>query len=143
MSSGINKVILIGNVGSDPETRYTPNETAVVRFSIATSETWKNPKEGTSSERTEWHRLVFFGRLAEIAGQYVRKGSKVYVEGSLRTNEWTDSQNIKRYTTEVIVNQMQLLDKKNASSGAGQEHARSAESAPEMSFDDTEDDIPF
>src|SRR5690554_263767 len=112
MARGINKVILIGNLGSDPDTRYMPNGTAVANVSLATSDSWKDKDTGQLQERTEWHRVVFFGKLAEIVGQYLRKGSKIYVEGRLQTREW-EKDGIKRYTTEVVVDfggQMQMLD---------------------------------
>ena len=110
MARGINKVILIGNCGQDPETRYTAGGAAVTHLSVATSDTWKDKQTGQPQERTEWHRVVFFNRLAEIAGEYLRKGSKVYIEGSLRTNKWQDQQGQDRYTTEIVANQMQMLD---------------------------------
>lgn len=110
MARGINKVILIGNCGQDPETRYTAGGAAVTHLSVATSDTWKDKQSGQPQERTEWHRVVFFNRLAEIAGEYLRKGSKVYIEGSLRTNKWQDQQGQDRYTTEIVANQMQMLD---------------------------------
>lgn len=112
MARGINKVILIGNLGQDPETRYMPNGNAVCNVTLATSDSWKDRNTGQQQERTEWHRVVFFGKLAEIAGQYLRKGSKVYIEGRLQTREW-EKDGIKRYTTEVVVDiggQMQMLD---------------------------------
>lgn len=109
MARGINKVILVGNLGADPETRYSPSGSAVTKVSIATSEQWKDRETGDQKERTEWHRVVFFGRLAEIAGEYLRKGRQVYVEGSLRTNKWQDKDGNDRYTTEVIGSEMQML----------------------------------
>lgn len=112
MARGVNKVILIGNVGGDPEVRYLPNGNAVANVTLATSDSWKDKQTGQQQERTEWHRIVFFGRLAEIVGEYVRKGSKLYVEGRLQTREW-EKDGVKRYTTEVVVDingQMQLLD---------------------------------
>ena len=111
MARGVNKVILVGNVGGDPEVRYMPNGNAVTNVTLATSESWKDKQTGQQQERTEWHRVVFFGRLAEIAGEYLRKGSQVYVEGTLRTREW-EKDGVKRYTTEIVVDingQMQLL----------------------------------
>ncbi|MBG4718216.1 single-stranded DNA-binding protein [Pseudomonas aeruginosa] len=111
MARGVNKVILVGNAGGDPEVRYLPNGNAVTSISLATSETWKDKQTGQQQERTEWHRVVFFGRIAEIAGEYLCKGSQVYVEGSLRTREW-EKDGIKRYITEVVVDsrgRMQLL----------------------------------
>ncbi len=110
---GVNKVILIGNLGGDPEVRYTPNGSAVTNLSIATSESWRDKQTGQQQERTEWHRVVMFGKLAEIAGQYLRKGSKVYIEGKLQTRKWQDQQGQDRYTTEIVVDingQMQMLD---------------------------------
>ena len=118
MARGINKVILVGNLGNDPETRSMPNGSAVTRISIATSESWKDKSTGQQQERTEWHRVVFFNRLGEIAGQYLKKGSKVYVEGSLRTNQW-EKDGQKHYTTEVIGNEMQMLDSRGEGGGMG------------------------
>lgn len=115
---GINKVILVGNLGRDPEIRYTPGGTAVANVSIATSESWKDRNTGERQERTEWHRVVFFNRLAEIVEQYLKKGAKVYVEGSLRTNSW-EQDGIKRYTTEIIANDMQMLDSRGDAGGGG------------------------
>ncbi|HBP1199025.1 TPA: single-stranded DNA-binding protein [Pseudomonas aeruginosa] len=103
MARGVNKVILVGNVGGDPETRYMPNGNAVTNITLATGENWKDKQTGQQQERTEWHRVVFFGRLAEIAGEYLRKGSQVYVEGSLRTRKWQGEDGQDRYTTEVVV----------------------------------------
>lgn len=110
---GINKVILVGNIGNEPEMRYMPNGNAVATVSLATSDTWKDKNTGEPQERTEWHRVVFFGKLAEIVGQYVHKGSKLYVEGRLQTRKWADQQGVDRYTTEIVVDMggtMQLLD---------------------------------
>jgi len=109
MARGVNKVILVGNVGGDPETRYMPSGGAVTNLTLATSESWKDKQTGQPQERTEWHRVVFFNRLAEIASEYVRKGSKVYVEGSLRTRQW-EQDGVKRYTTEIVASEMQMLD---------------------------------
>jgi single-strand DNA-binding protein len=110
MARGINKVILIGNLGNDPETRYMPSGGAVTNISLATSESWKDKQTGQPQERTEWHRVVFFNRLAEIAGEYLRKGSKVYVEGSLRTRKWQDKSGQDKYSTEIVAAEMQMLD---------------------------------
>ncbi|GAA5525084.1 single-stranded DNA-binding protein [Microbulbifer aestuariivivens] len=111
MARGINKVILIGNLGGDPETRYLPSGGAVTNVNLATSESWKDKQTGQQQERTEWHRVVFFNRLAEIAGEYLRKGSKVYIEGSLRTRKWQDKNSGQdRYTTEIVASEMQMLD---------------------------------
>jgi single-strand DNA-binding protein len=118
-SRGVNKVILVGNLGNDPETRYTQAGAAITNISVATSETWKDKQTGQPQERTEWHRVVFFNRLAEIAGEYLRKGSKVYVEGSLRTRKWQDQSGQDRYTTEVVGSEMQMLDSRGAGQGAG------------------------
>lgn len=148
MARGINKVIIIGNLGADPEVRYMPSGAAVTNIRVATSEGWKDKQTGETQERTEWHRIVFFNRLAEIASEYLRKGSKVYIEGSLRTNKWQDQSGNERYTTEIIANSMQMLDAKGGVSATGGATAQSysQESAPatelEMS-NDFDDDIPF
>ena len=118
MARGVNKVILIGNLGGDPEVRYTPNGAAVANVSLATNESWTD-RSGERQERTEWHRLVLWSKLAEIAGQYLRKGSKVYVEGRLQTRSWDDQSGQKRYTTEVVVNDMQMLDGRGEGGGPG------------------------
>ncbi|MFI2813069.1 MULTISPECIES: single-stranded DNA-binding protein [Microbulbifer] len=118
MAKGINKVILIGNLGADPETRYMPSGGAVTNVNLATSETWKDKQTGQQQERTEWHRVVFFNRLAEIAGEYLRKGSKVYIEGSLRTRKWQDKNSGQdRYTTEIVASEMQMLDSRGGDQG--------------------------
>jgi single-strand DNA-binding protein len=117
---GVNKVILVGNLGADPEVRYTPNGSAVANIRIATSETWKDKNTGEPQERTEWHRVALFGRLGEVAGQYLRKGSKVYIEGKLRTRKWQGQDGQDRYTTEIIADQMQMLDSRGAGGGQGQ-----------------------
>jgi len=109
---GINKVILVGNIGQDPEVRYMQSGSAVANLSLATGETWKDKQTGATQERTEWHRVVFYNRLAEIVGEYVKKGSKLYVEGSLRTRKWQDKTGVDRYTTEIIADEMQMLDSK-------------------------------
>jgi len=120
MARGINKVILVGNLGNDPETRYLPDGNAVTNISIATSESWKDKNTGQQNERTEWHRVVFFRRLAEIAGEYLKKGSKVYVEGQLRTRQY-EKEGQKHYSTEIVANEMQMLDSRgdNMSGGGG------------------------
>lgn len=110
MARGVNKVIIIGNLGNDPETRYAASGNAITNITVATSETWKDKQTGQPQERTEWHRVVFFNRLAEIAGEYLRKGSKVYIEGSLRTRKWQDQSGQDRYTTEIVASEMQMLD---------------------------------
>ncbi|NRB70679.1 MAG: single-stranded DNA-binding protein, partial [Xanthomonadales bacterium] len=109
MARGINKVILVGNLGADPETRYTAGGSAVTNVSLATSESWRDKNTGETQERTEWHRVVFFNRLAEIAGEYLRKGRQVYIEGQIRTRKWQDQSGQDRYTTEVVANEMQML----------------------------------
>ena len=118
MARGINKVILIGNLGSDPEVRYTPDGVPVANFSLATNESW-NDKDGQRQERTEWHRLVLWRRQAEVAQQYLKKGSKIYVEGKLQTRSWDDQSGQKRYTTEIVVNDMQMLDSRGEGGGSG------------------------
>lgn len=149
MARGINKVILIGNLGKDPETRYLPSGSAVANVTLATNESWKDPQSGEQQERTEWHNVVFFGRLAEIAGEYLRKGSQVYVEGSLRTRKWQDKNGADRYTTEVVARDMQMLGARGA---AGSDYApdQAAERAqpptreqPKAAADEFDDDIPF
>lgn len=112
MARGVNKVILIGNLGSDPEVRYMPNQEAVANFTLATSESWTDKSTNEKKEQVEWHKIVVYKRLAEIAGEYLRKGSKVYVEGRLRTRKWQDQQGVERYTTEIVCNELQMLDGK-------------------------------
>ncbi len=144
---GINKVILIGNLGADPETRRTPSDMAITRIRLATTERRKDRNTGEWVDHTEWHRVVLFGRLGEVAAEYLRKGSKVYIEGSLRTSRWQDQSGQDRYTTEIIANDMQMLDSRGggdapfASAPAEQPQARSA-AAPAVD-DGFEDDIPF
>jgi single-strand DNA-binding protein len=118
MARGINKVILIGNLGADPETRAMPSGTTVANLRVATSESWRDKQTGEQQERTEWHRVAFFGRLAEIAGEYLRKGSQVYIEGSLRTRKWQDKQGNERYSTEIIGNDLQMLGGRAGGAGA-------------------------
>ena len=163
-SRGINKVILVGNLGNDPEHRMLPSGGAVTNISIATSEAWKDKNTGQQQERTEWHRVVFFNRLAEIAAEYLRKGSKVYVEGSLRTRKWQDQQSGQdRYSTEIVASEMQMLDSRGGdggSGGGGQSQCNyggasgggfsQAPAEPQGGFDQTggtidpmDDDIPF
>jgi single-strand DNA-binding protein len=117
--SGVNKVILIGNLGRDPETRYMPSGKAATNFSIATSERFKDRETGEPQERTEWHRIATFDRLAEVAAEYLKKGSKVYIEGRLRTRKWQDKEGKDRYSTEIIADQMQMLDSRGMAAGAG------------------------
>lgn len=132
MARGVNKVILVGNLGGDPEVRYMPNGNAVTNVTIATSENWKDKQTGEQQERTEWHRVVFFNRLAEIAGEYMRKGGKVYVEGALRTRKWQDQSGADRYTTEIVASEMQLLDSRGGSDNqaAPQQQASSVPQIP-------------
>jgi single-strand DNA-binding protein len=155
MARGINKVILVGNLGQDPEVRYTPAGAAVTTISVATTEAW-NDKEGNKQERTEWHRVVFFSRLAEIAGEYLKKGSQVYIEGKLRTNKWQDKSGNDRYTTEIMANEMQMLGGRPGS-GGGMGGGGNMPSAPKNNntsnnsnnndngpnYDDFDDEIPF
>lgn len=119
MARGINKVILVGNLGADPETRYTPSNTAVTNLRLATSESWRDRNSGETQERTEWHRVVMFNRLAEIAAEYLRKGSKVYVEGKLQTRKWQDQNGQDRWSTEIVANEMQMLDSRGGGGGGG------------------------
>ena len=149
MARGVNKVILIGNLGSDPEVRYLPNGGAVANVSLATAESWKDKQSGEKQERTEWHRVVFFGRLGEIAGEYLKKGSKVYVEGRIQTRKWKDNAGQDRYTTEIVGNEMQMLDSRgggvptgdfSAAESSAPSPSAPAPAAPSADFDD---DIPF
>ena len=153
MARGVNKAILIGNLGADPEVRYTPGGSAVANLTLATSSAWRDKGSGEMQERTEWHRIVFFNRLAEIVGEYLHKGSKVYVEGALRTRKWQDKSGTDRYTTEIIANEMQILDSKQpgngdtsgnynrASSGGNGNVDYNTTNAQSATFE--EDDIPF
>ena len=146
MARGINKVILIGNLGADPEVRYMPNGGAVANVTLATSESWKDKQTGEQQERTEWHRVVFYRRLAEIVGEYLKKGSKVYVEGRLQTRKWQDRDGHDRYTTEIIANEMQMLDSRGGGASYGESPQRSATPAAEPVGADAgefDDDIPF
>ncbi|WP_423820875.1 single-stranded DNA-binding protein [Salinisphaera sp. SPP-AMP-43] len=122
-SRGINKAIIVGNLGADPETRYTAGGTAVTNVNIATSETWRDKSSGEQQEKTEWHRVVFFARLAEVAGEYLRKGSKVYVEGRIQTRKWQSQDGQDRYTTEIVANEMQMLDGKPQGNAGQQSRA--------------------
>ena len=145
MARGINKVILVGNLGADPDTRYMPSGSAVTNIRIATSESWKDKSTGDPQERTEWHRVVFFGKLAEIAAEYLRKGSQVYVEGSLRTRKWQDREGRDRWTTEIVANEMQMLGGRPGSSASAPAPAPAPATAhaSAASSDDLDDDIPF
>jgi single-strand DNA-binding protein len=144
-SRGLNKVMIIGNLGSDPEIKYMPSGDAAATLNIATSESWKDKKTGEQVEKTEWHRVVAFGRLAEIMGEYLKKGSKVYVEGGLQTRKWQDKSGNERYTTEVKVRDMQMLDSRGGA-GMGAPAAMSAPSVPAAApaaVTEMDDDIPF
>lgn len=149
MARGVNKVILVGNLGKDPEVRYLPSGSAVANVTIATSESWKDKQTGEQQDRTEWHNVAFFGRLAEIVGEYLKKGSQVYVEGSLKTRKWQDKNGNDRYTTEVIASEMQMLGSRGAGGSAsfGKQNAPAQSSGPAPSpaanVDDFDDDIPF
>jgi single-strand DNA-binding protein len=157
MARGVNKVILVGNLGKDPEVRHTPSGSAVANVTIATSEQWKDKQTGDKQERTEWHRVVFFGRLAEIVSEYVKKGQQIYIEGSLRTNKWQDQSGNDRYTTEIIASEMQMLGGKGEGGGGQQQQAQAPQQqqqsgggqqqAPAQQqagqFEDFDDDIPF
>jgi single-strand DNA-binding protein len=149
MARGVNKVILIGNLGQDPEVKYMPSGSAVTNLRIATSETFKDKETGEQQERTEWHSVAMFGRLAEIAGEYLRKGSQVYIEGRLRTRKWQDKQGQDRYSTEIIADQMQMLGSRggggmsaSAEGGAAERPAARARTAAEPAAE-LDDDIPF
>ena len=156
MARGVNKVILVGNLGKDPETRYTQGGSAVTQFSIATSDSWRDKATGEQQDRTEWHNVVCFARLAEIAGEYLRKGSKVYIEGSLRTSNW-EQDGQKRYRTEVMARELQMLDSRSQGSGQGggiqdggydkpaegQFSGGPSANPATMADEDFEDDIPF
>jgi single-strand DNA-binding protein len=152
MARGINKVILIGNLGADPETRSMPSGGTVTNIRIATSESWKDKQSGEQKERTEWHNVVMFARLGEIAAEYLRKGSQVYIEGSLRTRKWQDKEGRDRYTTEIIANEMQMMGGRGGGGGTGGGESRERSSAPEPAAaaagagagpDEFDDDIPF
>lgn len=153
MARGVNKVILIGNLGQDPEVKYMPNGNAVANITVATSESWKDKNTGENIDKTEWHRVVFFRRLAEIAGEYLKKGSKVYIEGKLQTRKWQDKNGKDNWTTEIIANEMQMLDSRgggssdfNQSQGAPSQSAPQSEqsqAAPAPANNDFDDDIPF
>ena len=154
MARGINKVIIVGNLGQDPDTRYMPSGGAVTNFTVATNESWKDKQTGEQKDRTEWHKVAMFGRLAEISAEYLRKGSQVYIEGKLRTRKWQDRDGNDRYTTEIIADEMQMLGGRGGGSapmggsdsgrgsdpGRGSDQGRGSAPAP---ADDFDDDIPF
>ena len=156
--ASVNKVILVGNLGRDPETRYSPDGAAITNVSIATTDTWKDKASGEKQEKTEWHRVVFFDRLAEVAGEYLKKGSQVYVEGRLQTRKWTDKEGQERYTTEIRAERMQMLGSRSGAGGgadfddggapaprstAGRDTGGRAPSKPAPNIADMDDDIPF
>ena len=155
MARGVNKAILIGNLGQDPEVKYMPNGKAVANITVATSESWKDKNTGEQVDKTEWHRVVFFQRLAEIVGEYLKKGSKVYIEGKLQTRKWQDKNGADHWTTEVVASEMQMLDSRgggssdfNQSQGAPSQSAPQSgqQSAPSQAApmnNDFDDDIPF
>ncbi|MEX0914996.1 MAG: single-stranded DNA-binding protein [Wenzhouxiangellaceae bacterium] len=152
MARGINKVILIGNLGADPEVRYTPANTAVCNISVATSEQWRDKQTGEPQEKTEWHKVVMFNRLGEIAGEYLKKGSKVYIEGRIQTRKWQGQDGQDRYTTEIVANEMQMLDGRSGAApmddtGYGSRPQQKPQQQPQQSSapadDDLADDIPF
>ena len=140
--SGINKVILVGNLGKDPDMRYTAGGDAVANLSIATSESWNDNQTGEKREKTEWHRVVFFRRIAEVCGEYLRKGSSVYIEGSLRTRDWEDDQGNKRYTTEIIGREMQMLGGRRSEDNMDQSPQMNS-SSPQPEEGLIDDEIPF
>jgi single-strand DNA-binding protein len=149
MARGVNKVILVGNLGKDPEVRYMPNGNAVANITLATTESWKDKQSGEQQEKTEWHRIVMFRRLGEIAGEYLKKGSQVYIEGKLQTRKWQDNSGNDRYTTEIVANEMQMLGGRGGGGSAGfpADSAPAQSSAPTPSpaaaGGDFDDDIPF
>ncbi len=155
MARGINKAIIVGNLGKDPEVRYSANGTAIANVTVATSDTWKDKNSGENQERTEWHRVVFFGRLAEIAGEYLKKGSQVYIEGRIQTRKWQDQSGQDRYTTEIVASDMQMLGGRGGGSGeqqyqnaagsgrGGQDAGGQGGGSNAPDFDDLDDDIPF
>jgi single-strand DNA-binding protein len=144
MARGINKVIIVGNLGADPDSRAMPNGNSVTNISVATSESWNDRTTGEKQEKTEWHRVVFFNRLAEIAAQYLKKGSQVYVEGKLQTRKWEDKEGNERWTTEVVANQMQMLGER-MNQDMSNENSSSSQSTTDNNFvsDEFDDDIPF
>ena len=154
MARGINKVIIVGNLGGDPETRYMPSGSAVTNLTVATNESWKDKQTGEQKDRTEWHKVAMFNRLAEIAAEYLRKGSQVYIEGKLRTRKWQDKSGQDRWTTEIIADEMQMLGGRGGASGSGGGGGGSApvssgqdsgppSAPPQAGPDDFDDDIPF
>jgi single-strand DNA-binding protein len=146
MARGINKVILVGNLGGDPETRYMPSGSAVTNITVATNESWKDKQTGEQKDRTEWHKVAMFNRLAEVAAEYLRKGSQVYIEGKLRTRKWQDKSGQDRWTTEIIADEMQMLGGRGGGGSAPMNSGQDAgppSAAPQPGPDDFDDDIPF
>ena len=148
MARGINKVIIVGNLGGDPETRYMPSGSAVTNLTVATNESWKDKQTGEQKDRTEWHKVAMFNRLAEIAAEYLRKGSQVYIEGKLRTRKWQDKNGQDRWTTEIIADEMQMLGGRGGSGGGSAPMSSGEDSGPpstppQAGPDDFDDDIPF
>ena len=150
MARGINKVIIVGNLGGDPETRYMPSGSAVTNLTVATNESWKDKATGEQKDRTEWHKVAMFNRLAEVAAEYLRKGSQVYIEGKLRTRKWQDKSGQDRWTTEIVADEMQMLGGRGGSGGGGGSAPMStppdsgpASAPPQPGPDDFDDDIPF
>ncbi len=147
MARGVNKVIIVGNLGQDPETRYMPSGSAVTNFTVATNESWKDKQTGEQKERTEWHRVSMFNRLAEVAAEYLRKGSQVYIEGKLRTRKWQGKDGSDRYTTEIIADEMQMLGGRGGGGGFGGGDqggdSKGGSAPPQPGPDDFDDDIPF
>jgi single-strand DNA-binding protein len=143
MARGVNKVIVIGNLGQDPETRYMPSGSAVTNLRIATNESWKDKQTGEQKERTEWHSVAMFGKLAEIAAEYLRKGSQVYIEGKLRTRKWQDKQGNDRYTTEIVADEMQMLGSRSGGGAPAMSDPGTGSAPQRSSPDDFDDDIPF
>ena len=143
MARGVNKVILVGNLGADPEVKYMPNGNAVANVTLATSESWKDKQSGEQKDKTEWHRVVFFRRLAEIAGEYLKKGSQIYIEGKLQTRKWQDKNGNDRYTTEIIANEMQMLGGRGGGSADFGAASSAAAPAAAAAVDEFDDDIPF
>jgi single-strand DNA-binding protein len=148
MARGINKVIIVGNLGGDPETRYMPSGSAVTNLTVATNESWKDKQTGEQKDRTEWHKVAMFNRLAEVAAEYLRKGSQVYIEGKLRTRKWQDKNGQDRWTTEIIADEMQMLGGRGGSGGGSAPMSSDKDSGPpseppQSGPDDFDDDIPF
>ena len=142
MGRGINKVIIVGNLGQGPDIRYTPSGTAVANMTVATSESWKDKDTGEKKEKTEWHRLVYFGKLAEICGEFLVKGSKIYAEGKLQTRKWKDKDGADRYTTEIVGSEMQMLDSRGDKPSQPAQESHTPPSSPQP-IDDWDDSIPF